>query len=129
MKSNIIGIVVGIILTIGGIFGFYVIEKEVELYKPPIEELQDNLDTIQGVGDTLKIRIGNELYVWIDEINEINEDRLNKIDKYNMFMLIFSIIGLLFIIFNLLIILMRTSELHLIKEHRATQEIILTEEK
>lgn len=129
MKRQILGIILGIVLVFCSIMGLYLTEKDIDLYKPPMVELQDNLDSIEGIGDTLKVRVGSELYIWIDEINRVNQDRMELVGKYSLFMLIFSVIGLLFIILNFLVILLKLNECHLMREHRATQKIVLEEKE
>lgn len=117
-------IVLSVITILGGFFGLMESHDKVKLYKPTQEQLQANLDNIDGIGEVLKQRVGTELELWIDDINRTNENKIIIVNNYILFLILICLTGLIGVILSFSYIIIYLHNLNSISEHRDTQNYV-----
>lgn len=123
-KLAIFAIVLSIMFIVGGFIGIYQSQDKMEFYKPSQVELQEKLDNIKGIGDTLKVRVESELSPYFDEINETNENKMIKFNKYVLFLIVMTCTGVIGTILSSTYIIIYLHNLESVSEHRDSQNLI-----
>lgn len=124
-KLKVTGIIATIIL-ICSIFVLYnTINEDLNMYKPTQESLEMNLDDIDGVGKILKVRIGNELNVWIDAINNKNMETIKSVRMNILILLLITSFCASVLTLCAAGLMVSRMGFYSLEEHRVTQNMFL----